>query len=295
MSYIPRRYNRLTDNDRHLGPFTLGERSQHYRSSGIDIRSGDDEHPGASINIKITGWWLRIAIPSIVKPWREFHAVKGDEYWDAHGGGYWNAFPCEYGFTFSNGALHLCYGPQTHDGITTKSKCYFLPWRQWRHVRRSFYDLTGAHWWTEPKPCLWDVMNAKRDECPTVRFLIEDYDGEQIVATTRIEEMEWRFGDGSFRWLSLFRRPKVRRSLSIEFDKEVGTEKGSWKGGLMGTSIDMLPGELHEAAFRRFCEQDVRNKYGPSRIKFIGSVPDGVSVARPEGSEPSPTDGRNEA
>jgi hypothetical protein len=64
---------------------------------------------------------------------------------------------------------------------------------------------------------------------------------------------------------------------------------------MMGHGIDMLPGELHEAAFRRYCEQDVRNKYGPSRIKFIGSVPDGVSVARPEGSEPSPTDGRNEA
>ena len=40
--------------------------------------------------------------------------------------------------------------------------------------------------------------------------------------------------------------------------------------GLMGTGIDMLPGELHEAAFRRFCEQDIHNKYGPSRVKFLG-------------------------
>jgi hypothetical protein len=32
----------------------------------------------------------------------------------------------------------------------------------------------------------------------------------------------------------------------------------------------MLPGELHEAAFRRYCEQEVSSKNGRSRIQFIG-------------------------
>jgi hypothetical protein len=31
--------------------------------------------------------------------------------------------------------------------------------------------------------------------------------------------------------------------------------KGSWKGGTVGHSIAMLPGELHGAAFARYCEQ----------------------------------------
>ena len=29
----------------------------------------------------------------------------------------------------------------------------------------------------------------------------------------------------------------------------------TWMGGAIGHSIDMLPGELHEAAFRRYCDQ----------------------------------------
>lgn len=265
------KYNRLTDNDRHLGPFTLGGRSQYSRSSGFDIRSGDDEHSGASINLRVSGWWLRIAIPAVIKPWRRWVDTTRLFPDRPEGSGYWDAHSREFGFTFSDGALHLYYGPQTHDSITTKSKCIFLPWKQWRHVRHSFYDLTGAHWWTVPVPCKWEVMDEQRTKCPTARFLIEDYDGARITATTRIEEREWRFGEGWFRWLSLFRRADVRRSLDISFDKEVGTEKGSWKGGLMGTGIEMLPGELHEAAFRRFCEQDISNKYGPSRIKFIGA------------------------
>lgn len=101
-------------------------------------------------------------------------------------------------------------------------------------------------------------------------FLIDDHDGERITATTHIEEREWKFGEGWFRWLSLFRRNMVRRSLSISFDKECGPEKGSWKGGTMGTGIDMLPGELHEAAFRRYCEQDHSSKYRRYRVTFVG-------------------------
>lgn len=266
------KYLRLTDNDAHFGPITIGERDARNRPLSIGLRSGNEEHPGCALMLRGFGWTVRVALPQIIKPWREFHPVKGNAYWDAHGGGYWETWRREYEVYVNEGALHLHYGPQTHDSTTTKSKCYFLPWKQWRHVRHSFYDLAGAHWWTEPRPCPWDVMDAQRSKCPTARFLIEDYDGARIVATTRIEEREWRFGDKWCSWLSLFRRPKVRRSLDISFDKEVGTEKGSWKGGLMGTGIDMLPGELHEAAFRRFCEQDIRNKYGPSRIKFIGAA-----------------------
>ena len=56
----------------------------------------------------------------------------------------------------------------------------------------------------------------------------------------------------------------------IDFAGEVGTDKGSWKGGLCGTSIRMLDGELHEAAFRRFCDLDQRGKYSSFKLKFIG-------------------------
>lgn len=33
------------------------------------------------------------------------------------------------------------------------------------------------------------------------------------------------------------------------------TRKGSWKGGTIGHSIEMPPGELHADAFRRYCAE----------------------------------------
>lgn len=45
-------------------------------------------------------------------------------------------------------------------------------------------------------------------------------------------------------------------TLDLEFSSEVGRRKGSWKGGTLGHGIEMLPGELHEAAFRRYCAQN---------------------------------------
>lgn len=60
-------------------------------------------------------------------------------------------------------------------------------------------------------------------------------------------------------------RLAVRRSLDIQFSGETGTRKGSWKGGTVGHSIDMLPGELHEAAFRRYCSEH--------KMAFVGVCP----------------------
>jgi hypothetical protein len=102
----------------------------------------------------------------------------------------------------------------------------------------------------------WDARRKLETACPAPRFDFLDFDGERITATTRIEEREWRLGEGRFKWLSIFRRPKVCRSLDLQFSSEVGRRKGSWKGGTIGHSIDMLPGELHEAAFRRYCAKE---------------------------------------
>ena len=119
----------------------------------------------------------------------------------------------------------------------------------------------------------WEEWREIEKNCPTAAFEIEDFDGQHLTATTRIEEREWHFGAGWFKWLSWFLRPKIRRSLNIDLSDEMGREKGSWKGGTMGTSIEMTQTELHESAFRRFCEQDQRSKSGPYRIKFLAALP----------------------
>lgn len=263
--------NRLTSNDINLGPITIGESDKHWRPIGIVLCSGEEEYPGCSLNL-YTGWrTLRIALPQLLQPWRQWVDTSRHA-WAGSAGGYWDVHRREFGFRLSDGFLQVFLGPQTHDSTTTKSWCTHLPWTQWRHVRHSMYDLQGAHFWTEaPQPRRdWDDWHKAREQCPKDRFLIEDYDGARVVATTYIEEREWRFGQKWCSWLSVFRRPRVKRSLSISFETEVGLDKGSWKGGLMGTGIDMLQGELHEAAFRRFCELDLQAKHGRSRITFVG-------------------------
>jgi len=264
------RYRRWSgDRDLHFGPFiTFCKAGQHDKNWGIRLDSGGGDYPGCSLRFSVAGHTLIVELPPIIKPRRD--CIGHYEGRAIH-----DEFPREYGFSYSNGFLQVFLGAQTHSSDTTQQWSKFLPWTQWRHVRTSHYDLKGNHYWTEPPrnraaPNAWEAGRAAIDTCPTAAFLFDDYDGQRIKATTRIEEMEWHFGEGWFKWLSLFRRAKVCRSLKIEFSAEVGPEKGSWKGGTVGHSIDMLPGELHEAAFRRYCSQTHRSKYRDFGITFVG-------------------------
>lgn len=276
--------SRLTDNDMKLGPLTIGRTGLHSRPIGITIASRD-EHYEARCHLSgyLFGWAWRIWLPEIIPPFRVRHVAST---WDAatvaRMGRNWyeETFPREYGFRLSDGFLQVFLGAQTHDSSTTQGWNKFLPWTQWRFHRQSYHGLAGEllREWIEPRRrkrdgSAIDRYTEQRDfkqAMPKIAFEIEDDDGQRIQATTHIEEREWTFGEGEFQWLGFFRRNMVRRSLAIEFDKEVGPEKGSWKGGTMGTGIEMLPGELHEEAFRRFCDQDHRSKYRTYRVKFIG-------------------------
>lgn len=276
---------RYSNDDHHFWPLTFS-RSRDWRPFGVMLDSGANDGGGGDCHVRFSafGCTLICELPPIVPHYLERHVAVG---WDAETiarlGRDWydDVFPREYGFHFSEGTLHLHFGPQTHDSTTTKSKCIFLPWRNWRHVRRSLYDTKGEHFWTErdnERPA-WEAGRAVEAACPKARFDFDDYDGKRITATTHIEEREWRFGTGLFKWLSWFRRPLIRRSLDLAFSDEVGPEKGSWKGGTIGTGFEMLPGELHEAAFRRYCEQEHRSKYKPFRIRYVGRI-----------AEPEPAD-----
>lgn len=257
---------RWSDSDRFFGPFTYARDSRGYCPVAVMLCSGDgDDYPGCSLRVSAFGHTLITALPAIIKPWRRWHPItteptrsqiieKGCE------PGYWDQHSREFGFSAVEGALHWHYGPQTHDSVTTKSKCWFYPWREQRHIRHSLYDLAGEHFadlpeWGFRHKNGWEVKNALEAACPVARFEFQDFDGEKIIVTCRIEEREWKRGVDLFKWLALVTRNSIRRSLDLQFSSEVGKRKGSWKGGTIGHSVDMLPGELHEAAFRRYCEK----------------------------------------
>jgi hypothetical protein len=260
---------RWGDNDHYLGPFTYA-RDRHYRPLAFVLRSGDDEYPGALLRISGFGHTLVAAVPRwLIRPYREKVEAKYlDEATIARLGRdwYWNIDPREFGFSYSEGFLQLFRGRHTMDS----SKGYFLPWTQWRFVRHSYYGLKGECVATLPDTGnsylgdsgRYDRERAIADATPTLTFAFDDFDRERLTATTKIEEREWKFGTGWFKWLSIFRANKISRSLDIRFSGETGKRKGSWKGGTIGHSIEMKPGELHEAAFRRYCAE--------RQMKFVG-------------------------
>jgi len=261
-------HRRWGDNDTYFGPFTYARDGRGYRPVAVVLASGDDEYTGVSFRVSGFGHTIILALPQWALASHREKVYPSS--WDAATverlgrNWYWDIDRREYGFTLSKGHLSISLGRQTNDSSTEQRWGCFLPWTQWRHVRHSFYGLKGEHVATLPdtgEPYLGNLNRFKREQAiadatPTVSFEFDDYDGERITATTRIEEREWHFGTGWFKWLSLFRKPKVSRSLDLRFSAEVGERKGSWKGGTLGHAITMTTGELHGSAFRRYCAEN---------------------------------------
>ena len=76
---------------------------------------------------------------------------------------------------------------------------------------------------------------------------IDSYDGSEIDCVYWKESREWR--PKWLTWTSWF--ADKREYIEVDFKQEVGRRKGSWKGGVMGCSYDLLPGETPEECIRR--------------------------------------------
>jgi len=258
---------RWSNNDRYFGRFTYAHEPRR-KQIVVMLGSGDgDDYPGCRLRLALGSHTLIIALPAIIKPFRRWVDTSHYEWSKGEGSGYWDQHEREYGFSASEGAVHWHYGEQTDEWPGCKSKVWFFPWREHRMVRYSLYDLEGEHFADLPIGRFTrnrsDAKAALKGACPAARYEFEDFDGERIVATCRMEEMEWKRGKGVFRLLYLGRN-RVDRSLDLRFSSEVGRRKGSWKGGTVGHGITMLPGETHEAAFRRYCKQE--------GLTFVGGV-----------------------
>lgn len=243
------------------------ERIKNWRPLAAYITSGHGEDNEPDCKLCLYLWWFAVYIklPGLIKP-EEKRVVPN---WDAAtiarlGRDYYiNYTRRDYGFMFGGeGHFQLFLGRQTDDSSTEQCWSCFLPWTQWRYVRSSVYDLQGEFRAEELETVRaesrlisgFDRWAAVRKATPKAIFCFWDFDGDFVEAETMIEQREWERGTGWCKWLSWFWPRKIRRSLNIQFNKETGKRKGSWKGGTLGHGIDLLPGELHEAGFRRYCQ-----------------------------------------
>lgn len=232
-----------------------------FRWWSIGISSIDDDCKQATIDIRGFGKSLSINVPNwLIPPVKVKHQYFNKE--DNAIRTYWTNEIREYSICVFEDHFSVHYGLQSHDSSTEQSWGCTIPFATWRFVRHSVYALDHTHFgvvsfgYATKLGTKWkwsrDEHNL-RDQVPKIKFAFKDFDGEEGIATCYIEEREWRFGEGMFRWLSVFRQPIIRRDLNIEYDIEVGKEKGSYKGGIIGCSCDIAPWQAPIEAFRAHC------------------------------------------
>ena len=276
------RRGRLTDDDIMIGPLSFGKTSWKNRSLMLASRNTDEEETRCTLTLYIFNWVFRLDLPNIIHPYSEKKIAGWDEATIKRMGRnwYWNHYTRQYGFSYHEGHFSICYGAQNDSGMAnfrSKRKGFFTPWTQWRFIRHTQYDLDGNAWYEyfhkQGTSVANDQSTEMRTTCPAAYFLIRDYDGKKIVAKTIIEERQWKMGEKWCSWLSWFVKDKVRTCLEIQFAEEVGKGKGSWKGGLCGTSIDLEhKNETHQEAFVRYCMKEFNAKEGRYTIEFIRRV-----------------------
>lgn len=286
---------RLTDDDKNYGPLTIGKSNWNaWRLVYTAYQNEDyDNKVVNTITLHLGKFFIaRLKLPPIVKPYQlKVYATSWDAATIEQMGRnyYYEYFNKEYGISYSDNFLQVFYGTQRngsyHDQVPERTLSWFLPWNEYRMTRHELYDANNVLFWKDErldnkkidKSVIFNHYQAKSN-CSSIDFLIEDYDGEQVVLKTYLEIREWKRGDGWFKWMSLFRKGIVKRSLELEFSQGVGRGKEDWKGGMIGHSVELLDGETRLDAIKRYCEQTHRSKEGKYKLKYIRQISESESV-----------------
>lgn len=152
----------------------------------------------------------------------------------------------EYGFTFFRDELHLHWG-KCNGKQGDPIKVVAMPW-QWIHIRHNVMFPEGLR---TPAGDSWDIKDGRLVETHPYTYVLKSGEAQERTATTYIEEREWL--RNCMQWIPWWMPwPRlIKRSISIDFDGEVGERTGSWKGGTIGCGWDMLPGETMLDTLRR--------------------------------------------
>lgn len=149
----------------------------------------------------------------------------------------------------SYSSIHLNWGD--------RCKIVHLPWdRDWHRTSYLLKDATWAHdVRTDKHPDGFKRYEHYRQireergwsEAYPYTYTLRSGEMQNRIATVSVEEREWR--QRWLRWTGLF--AMVRRTISVDFDGEVGERSGSWKGGTMGCGYTLNPGEAPLDCLRR--------------------------------------------
>jgi len=167
-----------------------------------------------------------------------------------------------WGINFHDNKIWIYIGGAGNFEGGRKWKAITLPWHMtW--VRTSTLMKRGYDWfhetesnrvdWSKDKDTVGSRDWLNENKWTGTHEYLDKYDNTIVNATIGVEEREWR--PLWFKWTGLF--AKTHRTIAVEFDKEVGERKGSWKGGTIGCSYRIKTGETpHECLVRMQNERE---------------------------------------
>lgn len=118
---------------------------------------------------------------------------------------------------------------------------------RWKHIAHQVLDVSGN--WVEYIGLHVSSLggDTRHNEVYDYTYTCKDGTVQHRSATVHVERMTWR--PGLLTWTKLFERSRVY--FDIRFDKEIGEGVGSYKGGCVSCSYEMLNGETMEQCLRR--------------------------------------------
>lgn len=122
-----------------------------------------------------------------------------------------------------------------------------MPWA-YTHIRHSILlkDMTWEHSTKENKKFFFEEQWKNKQY--VVEYDFTDKSDNSIIPTkVYVEKREWR--QHWLKWTDAF--AKIVKSIDVEFSKEVGSRKGSWKGGTVGCGYPMKKGETALECIKR--------------------------------------------
>lgn len=163
----------------------------------------------------------------------------------------------EYGCKVNNHQLRIFYGVQNYfdfAGVSNKCKTFNFKWQDRETTSLCILDPDTMSVVKEfiGSGMTYTQFSEFQKSLNKPSFQVMDYDGETTNATLIVERHIVEKGSGLFKYLRIFRKPKVEVSIKLTFDKYIGVEKHTWKGGSAGAVIELSENETVNEGLDKF-------------------------------------------
>ncbi len=156
-----------------------------------------------------------------------------------------------YGFAFHNDTFWIYKGGDYQDGqCQNQWLSWYLPYFSWEFDGHWIKDkdlnwVKMSRYRKDLGPEPWDFRKeGAYTEVLPYTYTLRNGTVQERTATCTIEKRKWHR-----KWFPFL--TKTSQVIDIEFNDEVGERSGSWKGGTIGCSYDMLPEDTIETCLRR--------------------------------------------